>query len=102
MSSQYVRGGMCAKNASPFSSSLANQIFSKLVSTGSSHRLRFDRVLQFHAEVRSIAHDLLNLLGLIRERQSDVRNARALERVNLVKQKRAIANGDDRFRCVDR
>src|SRR5438552_2449302 len=55
----------------------------------------FERMI--HAEIRSIPELLFNFFRLIRKRKRDVGNARATQRVELVKQKRFVTNWDDRF-----
>src|SRR6266576_5634975 len=79
----------------------ANQIFGKLVCAGGAHGLRLDGVLELHAMIRAIAEKLFDLVGLIREGKSDVCNAGASERIDLIKQERSIANRHNRFGCVN-
>jgi hypothetical protein len=45
---------------------------------------------------------LFNLVRLVGKRECNVRDASAPQRVDLVKKKRTIANGNDWFWCVDR
>src|SRR6266536_1863323 len=80
---------------------LANQILGKLIGAGSAHWLRFDRIFQFHAELRAVAELLFNLFGLIRKRKRDVDDAGAPQGVNLIEQKRSIANWNNRLWGVD-
>ncbi len=82
-------------------SRLANQIFGKLVSAGRSHRLGLDGVFELHTEIRAVAEQLLDLVGLIRERECDIRDAGAAQRVDLIKQKRSITNRNDWLRRVN-
>src|SRR2546430_11452340 len=55
--------------------------------SGSSHRLRLDPVGYLYAEVGAVAELLLDLEGLVRERERDVGYSGAAERVNLVEEK---------------
>src|SRR5579885_3168255 len=77
---------------------LAYQIFGELVRARRAHRLRLDRVVDLDAELRAVAQLLLDLERLVRERERDVGDACAAERVNLVKEERAVADRDDRLR----
>src|SRR2546430_17274974 len=69
--------------------------------SGSSHRLRLDRVGYLHAEAGAVAELLLDLEGLVGERERDVGYSGAAERVNLGKQERSGADRDDGLRGVD-
>ena len=67
----------------------ANQVFRKLISTGSTHGLGLDGVAQLDAVVRSIAEQLLDLVGLVGKRKRDVGDAGATQSVDLIKEKRS-------------
>ena len=56
---------------------------------------------KLHAVVGAVAEQLFDLVGLIGERKRDVGDAGATQRVDLIKQKRPIANWHDRLRGVD-
>jgi hypothetical protein len=80
---------------------LANQLFGKFIRARGAHRLLLDHVFQLHAKVRTIAELLFDLLRLIRKRKRDVGHAGAAQRVDLIEEKRPVADGDDRFGCVN-
>src|SRR5207244_333439 len=80
----------------------ANQILGKFVCSGSAHRLRLDRVLKLHPKLGTVAELLFDLLRLIRKRERDVGDTGAAESIDLIKQKRTIADRNDRFRRVAR
>jgi hypothetical protein len=81
---------------------LAQEVLGELVGAGRPHRLRLDGVVDLDAEVRPVAELLLDLQGLIGERERDVVNPCAAERVDLVEQERAVTDGDDGLRRVER
>jgi hypothetical protein len=80
----------------------ANQLFGELVSARRAHRLRLNRVLDLHAMLRAIADELFDLVRLVGERERDVGDTGVAQRVDLVEQKRAIADGDDGLGRVNR
>src|SRR5687768_10970029 len=80
---------------------LPNEIFGEFVGARGSHWLRLDGVLQLHAIIGTVAEQLFDLVWLIRKRERDVGNAGASQCVDLIKQKRAIADGYNRLRCVN-
>src|SRR5882724_6019773 len=79
----------------------ANKILGKLVSSGRTHRLRLNSVFEVYAIIKTIAKQLFDLVWLIGKRERDVGYPRTSERVNLVKQKRPIANWHDRLGSID-
>src|SRR6266576_1270154 len=79
----------------------ANEILRKLVSARRAHRLRLNGVSQIHAVISAVAEQLFDLVWLIRKRERDVGNARASQRVDLIKEKRPIADWHNRFRRID-
>ncbi len=63
---------------------LADEVFGELVGAGRAQRLRLDHVVDLDAEVRAVAELLLDLVRLVGERERDVGDAGATQRVELV------------------
>jgi hypothetical protein len=68
-----------------------------------SKRRGLDDVADLDADVRAVAEDLLDPARLIIEAQNDLVNLRhLLEKIDLIVQKRAVEDRNDRFRRMDR